>query len=84
MAIPNSFTIIAKCQDCDGTGQKTVGAPPEQVYCNNCGGTGINAPFKYIDGLVDAFTYIDEKIQEVKTKINQMQADINYIKAKVG
>jgi len=24
------------------------------------------------------------KIQEVKTKINQMQADINYIKAKVG
>ncbi len=31
-----------------------------------------------------SLTDIVDKIQEVKTKINQMQADINYIKAKVG
>lgn len=67
---------IEYCPKCLGTG--TVSAYPDTVPCNRCKGDG-----QIEVGLVDSSS-LEDKLQEIKTKINQMQADINYIKAKVG
>lgn len=53
---------------------------PTDITCPHCAGLGYNA----VTIFAPEFDVLLEKVQEVKTKINQMQADINYIKAKVG
>ena len=70
--------VSPSCPVCGGDGAKGI------ELCTECMGTevlplrGMNLYLKMSNiGILD-------KIQEVKTKINQMQADINYIKAKVG
>lgn len=67
-------TISGKCPYCDG-GKVIVDQQP--VDCPRCAGTG-RAFLAEV-----SFDVLLEKIQEIKTKINQMQADINYIRAKV-
>lgn len=52
------------------------------IPCLTCLGNGkvdIAEGIETID-----ITEVTDKLQEIKTKINKMQADINYIKAKVG
>ncbi len=68
--------IKFRCTVCDGTGIY----PGENAQtCPGCEGTG------YTDSRLEFdATEILDKVQEVKTKINQMKADIEYIKAKVG
>ena len=68
--------LTNKCPYCDDEGQSIM--RDETGSCSYCNGTGR----RFIGEM--PFTSIEDKIQEVKTKINQMQADINYIKAKVG
>lgn len=69
-------------------GEDDPGIPARiiRLECPDCKGFG-----KHIVGYhkgyleqVAAKQEILDRIQEVKTKINKMQADINYIKAKVG
>ncbi len=69
-----------KCSDCKGTGQQTGGDPPASYPCPNCNGIGYNAQEIISDELTDILS----KCEHIKAKLNQMQADINYIKAKVG
>lgn len=69
-----------KCSRCIGTGVDTyrdVDGVPVSNPCSACAGTG-----KVPDGWLDVEGLMI-KLDELKTKINQMQADINYIKAKV-
>ena len=71
------------CVECDGTG--IVGkhdpySPETEQPCPYCQGVG----YLTTDIIGTDFTDILDKIQEVKTKINTMQADVNYIKSKVG
>lgn len=71
------------CTECDGTGKVRDAdhwESPSDIDCKYCQGIG----YSVTNIIGDDFTNIIDKIQEVKTKINQMQADINYIKAKVG
>jgi hypothetical protein len=69
------------CSYCQGTGKDTRHSdPPAEYTCRICDGIG----FFVTDIIGDDFNNILDKIQEVKTKINTMQADISYIKAKVG
>ena len=78
--------IKKKCSFCNGEGQRYVGptgagAPPRQlVSCTECGGTGYVQDEVLDDTFDDA---ILAKLDEIKTKVNQMQADINWIKAKL-
>ena len=65
------------CYQCLGTGQQQDGVPPFPVTCRYCDGVG----YSVVD--IDA-SDIFEKLNEIKAKQNQMQADINYIKTKVG
>ena len=67
---------IEYCPKCLGTGMLSV--YQDTIPCNRCKGDG-----QIEIGLVDSVN-VEEKIQELKTKLNQIQADINYIKAKVG
>lgn len=70
-----------KCSRCLGTGVDTYridDGEPVSSPCSPCGGSG-----KIPAGWVDIESLMD-KCNELKTKINQMQADISYIKAKVG
>ncbi len=63
------------CPRCNGAGI-IIGEDP----CVQCGGTGYISLSTLDDSpIVD----IVDKIQAVKTKVNQMQADINQISARV-
>lgn len=69
-----------QCSRCLGTGVDTYRIVDGELVsspCAPCGGTG-----KVRAGWVDTADLTD-KLQELKTKINKMQADINYIKAKM-
>lgn len=70
------------CTLCDASGQKVdpLTIPPTSGICQNCDGVG----YTTIDVIAPELDTIFEKLEEIKTKQNQMQADINYIKAKVG
>ncbi len=71
------------CPLCNATGRWVTTdpcVPPVEIPCPSCDGKGytteeINFP---------EYDVLLEKLGEIKTKQNQMQADINYIKAKVG
>ena len=78
------YKIISRCTLCEGTGYLLLGAEQIQKECPNCGGGGEYAISTDIEGLSIELTGIITKVQEVKTKVNQMQADISYIKTKVG
>jgi hypothetical protein len=73
---PKDISSPLPCMHCNGT---RVEADMVTV-CVLCGGSGVSP--RQI-GVIDA-TDVDDKLQELKTKVNQLQADINYIKAKVG
>ncbi len=51
----------------------SVGVLPEEDPCIQCGGIGY----------ISLTSMNGDKIQEIKTKQNQMQADINQISARV-
>ncbi len=71
------------CVPCHGTGHVVTHDPystPSDIPCSYCNGVGYIAT----DIIGTDFTDILDKIQEVKTKVNAMQADVNYIKSKVG
>jgi hypothetical protein len=69
------------CAYCNGTGKDTRNSiPPMEYTCVKCDGV----VFFVFDIIGSDFADILDKIQEIKTKASQMQADINYIKAKVG
>jgi excinuclease UvrABC ATPase subunit len=71
-----------RCTRCDGTGRTLSNnpyAPQTEIPCPHCGGKGYNAD----EMSFPEYDVLMEKLDEVKTKINQMQADINYIKAKL-
>lgn len=63
--------IYGKCPYCGGTGQNLMDAGT--VLCPRCAGSG-RAFLAEIDL---------SKLEEIKTKLNVMQADINHIRAKV-
>ncbi len=71
------------CYFCKGTQVFPLNdpySPAGDVPCPYCQAVG----YSTTDIIGDEFNNILDKIQELKTKINTMQADINYIKAKVG
>uniref|UniRef100_A0A6M3KB03 Putative chaperone n=1 Tax=viral metagenome TaxID=1070528 RepID=A0A6M3KB03_9ZZZZ len=79
MAIP----ILVNCERCNGTGIITyVGYETPTTTCTACNGTG-KIESGYIPDVDSTLTTIIAKCEEIKTKQNRMQADINYIKAKV-
>jgi len=70
--------VSPSCTACGGDGVNGV------ELCTECMGSG-TLPLRGMSLYVrNNNINILDKIQEVKTKVNQMQADINYIKAKVG
>jgi len=87
MGYPDTYGLYRYCKTCGGDGfilnSSIFPDSPENVICSECNGRGEVLQMS-LDSLVDAFSEINGKMQEIKTKINQMQADINYIKAKFG
>jgi len=78
--------ILVMCELCNGTGTVIRGTPTnpgQPVTCPRCNGVG-RVKSGYIPDVDSTLTTIITKCEEIKTKQNQMQADINYIKAKVG
>ncbi len=72
------------CPDCEQTGiftTHTPYGPPTQIPYVLCNGLGYLLKETII---CPEFDTVNEKLEEIKTKQNRMQADINYIKAKVG
>ncbi len=71
------------CYLCEGTGSVFTTDPyypPTEITCPYCDGVGYLTKDIIGSELTDTLS----KLDEIKTKQNQMQADINYIKAKVG
>lgn len=68
------------CSYCDGSGQVSGGDPPVIHNCLPCSGVGYTTG----DIIFPEHEEVMEKLAELKTKINQIQADVNYIKSKVG
>jgi DnaJ-class molecular chaperone len=77
-----AISIDQKCTYCDGTGSRVVGyVPPGEtgnlIPCSECNGTGITQSEQQISDS------LEEKLAEIKTKCDQIQADTNKIWAKV-
>jgi len=75
--------IKHNCPLCNATGSWVTTdpyIPPAEIPCPSCDGKGYTTEeilFPEYDVLVDS-------LEKIKMKLNQMQADINYIKTKVG
>ncbi len=75
--------IKHNCALCNATGRWVTTnpcLPPIEITCPSCAGKGYTTN----EILFPENAVLLEKLGEIKTKQNQMQADINYIKAKVG
>lgn len=71
--------IKMPCPSCKGAANFTGTLPePFEIDCPNCIDGYIRTEIESSEDVIIA------KLEQLKTKINQMQADINYIKAKVG
>lgn len=78
------FKIYTKCHRCNGSGVYSatihVNGVPQEIDedpCSRCQGEKYEESNMLLDGA------LTEKLNEIKTKINQVQADTNKIWEKV-
>jgi DnaJ-class molecular chaperone len=86
MNYPNAYHLYRNCKVCGGDGvivdPSSLPENPQNVPCPDCNGEGKIIQMT-LSVLGDAFAALDEKVQEVISKVSKIQKDIDYIKKKI-